>query len=143
MHIGIRGGKKKKYKTEIGVRGKYRVKYATGKTYHVRNFALIPADRPWGEGDEEQKATQFGEGTRVQLTSNVVFTSMDTVTKGTTGVVTYFGAFIEVLAAGMLFAVEQEQIELAEVCYLESSFIFIFILFVCFLNHLLTKHSLS
>eukprot|EP01059_Diplonema_ambulator_P008467 TRINITY_DN18104_c0_g1_i1.p1 TRINITY_DN18104_c0_g1~~TRINITY_DN18104_c0_g1_i1.p1 ORF type:complete len:1439 (+),score=223.58 TRINITY_DN18104_c0_g1_i1:100-4317(+) len=99
----------------VGVRGKYRVKYATGKTYHVRNFALINADKPWGEGDEVATgASEFKEGTKIQLATDMVFSDIDALPKGTVGIVTNFGQEVEVLAGGLLFKAYPDQLEVAQ-----------------------------
>ena len=96
----------------VGVKGKYRVKYATGKTYHVRNFALINADKPWGEGDEIPVGAKFKEGKNVELTGDIVFDSITSLPKGTVGVVTHFGSTssVEVVLGGLLFHCNQSQL---------------------------------
>ncbi|KAJ9463297.1 hypothetical protein DIPPA_35142 [Diplonema papillatum] len=92
------------------VRGKYRIKYATGKTYHVRNFALINADKPWGDGDEAAIDRTFKEGVRVALSDNIAFNSLDGLAKGTEGVVTHTSSY-EVLIGGYLFIANPEQLQ--------------------------------
>eukprot|EP01064_Diplonema_japonicum_P008141 TRINITY_DN15657_c0_g4_i2.p1 TRINITY_DN15657_c0_g4~~TRINITY_DN15657_c0_g4_i2.p1 ORF type:complete len:1431 (+),score=379.50 TRINITY_DN15657_c0_g4_i2:103-4395(+) len=107
----------------VGVRGKYRVKYATGKTYHVRNFALINADKPWGDGDEAPANASFKEGTKIELSTDVVFTTMEALPQGTVGVITNYGQDIEVLAGGLLFNVHSDQIKTVEPKYAKGELV--------------------
>ena len=96
----------------VGVKGKYRVKYATGKTYHVRNFALITAEKPWGEGDEVPVGVKVREGANFALAEDIVFDTVDALPKGAVGVVTHVGSTtaVEVLAGGLLFVCNQSQL---------------------------------